>query len=383
MSTKEFIVTSEFVDKLIDKGIKEVVGVPCSTMTPLINELCNRKMYRSFANEGDAVSYAAGHNLEGVEVAVVLQNSGLTNASSPISSLTSLYDVPMLYFVGWRGYLGQKDEPQHAIMGPNTPKFISSIAPKSRTVDVSSFDRSMDIRNDTQTFVMVTKGSFEKVELSSNNDYRSNYNSENSRMDIIKLVHEFSKKHKDVLVLTTTGFTSREMLSLGEEFNRNFYMFGSMGCLISFATGVARKYPDKKIIVIDGDGSALMRLEGSFTPIKYHQDNIFRIVVMNGEHQSTGGQFLEDIEYLASVSSYLTNILSTLYHIDDLEILLNAWYKDTRNYVMKEKANTTLPCQVIFSVNNKVDKNNLPRPTKTPQEIKENFIGGVHNKLSY
>lgn len=382
MSTKEFIVTSEFVDNLIDKGVKEVVGVPCSTMTPLINELCNRNMYTAFANEGDAVSYAAGRNLEGVKVAVVLQNSGLTNASSPVSSLTSLYDIPMLYFVGWRGYLGQKDEPQHAIMGPNTPQFISSIAPKSRTIDVSSFDRSMDIRNDTQTFVMVTKGSFDDVELESRDPGYHDFDCLDSREDVIRNIHNFSKLHKDVLVLTTTGFTSRELLSLEESFNRNFYMFGSMGCLISFASGVAREYPEKKVIVIDGDGSALMRLEGSLTPLKYNLNNLFRVVVCNGEHQSTGGQVLRDSK---QVSVYLTSkgVIKSVDGLIGLENELRKWYSDCEAYQNTCLENDEVPCQVLCQVNSKVDKNNLPRPTKTPQEIKENFIGGVHNKLSY
>lgn len=363
--------TSRFVDSLIKQGIKEVVGVPCSTMTYLINELTNRSMYTSYENEGDAVSYAAGRNLEGVEVAVILQNSGLTNASSPISSLTSLYNIPMLYFVGYRGKPGTKDEPQHAIIGPNTERLITTIAPESRTIDVSSFDAFKDIDNSRQTFVLVEKGSFSKV-INAHSCFDDDYN-QPSRLDVVKFVHEFSKIHKDVLVLTTTGFTSRELLSFGEDFNRNFYMFGSMGCLISFATGVARKYPEKKVIVIDGDGSALMRFEGSFTPFKYNQSNLLRIIINNKTYQSTGGQLINKIDL-----SYLDSISSPCYYFDLLKEIIERWYREEfsryRRYALNNQVNFIVSQDVTSS-------STLPRPKLSPEEIKRNFISGANERV--
>jgi phosphonopyruvate decarboxylase len=51
----------------------------------------------------------------------MMQNSGLGNAVSPLTSLTWTFRLPQLLIVTWRGQPGVPDEPQHALMGPITP----------------------------------------------------------------------------------------------------------------------------------------------------------------------------------------------------------------------------------------------------------------------
>ena len=46
--------TKQFVDELLSRGIQKIAGVPCSFLTPLINEAENRGLYEPFVNEGDA-----------------------------------------------------------------------------------------------------------------------------------------------------------------------------------------------------------------------------------------------------------------------------------------------------------------------------------------
>ncbi len=81
------------------------------------------------ANEGDAVALIAGVTLgagqggAGRGVAM-MQNSGLGNAVSPLTSLTWPFRLPQLLIVTWRGQPGVADEPQHALMGPVTPKLL-------------------------------------------------------------------------------------------------------------------------------------------------------------------------------------------------------------------------------------------------------------------
>jgi ABC-type multidrug transport system permease subunit len=50
-------------------------------------------------------------------------SSGLGNIVNPIMSLTSqsVYSIPMLLFIGWRGEPGKRDEPQHSTQGQSTP----------------------------------------------------------------------------------------------------------------------------------------------------------------------------------------------------------------------------------------------------------------------
>src|SRR5207237_803611 len=78
--------------------------------------------YIGAANEGDAVAIAAGAQLAGVRSAVILQNSGFGNAVNPLTSLNAVFRIPLLLIVTWRGEPGgERDEPQHALMGEITP----------------------------------------------------------------------------------------------------------------------------------------------------------------------------------------------------------------------------------------------------------------------
>jgi phosphonopyruvate decarboxylase len=93
---------------------------------------------------------------------------------------------------------------------------------------------------------------------------------------------------RDVLV-ATTGYMGRELYALGDRANQ-LYMVGSMGCAVSLALGIALVQPRRRVIAIDGDGAALMRL-GALTTVAFQRpDNLVHIVVDNGMHESTGGQ---------------------------------------------------------------------------------------------
>jgi len=93
----------------------------------------------------------------------------------------------------------------------------------------------------------------------------------------------------DDLVLTTTGMPSREAF-VADDRRGNFYMIGSMGLLSSLGLGLALLNRDRRVIVIDGDGSALMSL-GTIPLISYEAPrNLYHIILDNAAYESTGGQ---------------------------------------------------------------------------------------------
>jgi len=67
-------------------------------------------------------------------------------------------------------------------------------------------------------------------------------------------------------------------------------MVGSMGCASSLALGLASVRPDRKVIVIDGDGAALMRMGNLATAGAYGGRNFYHLLLDNHVHESTGGQ---------------------------------------------------------------------------------------------
>ena len=70
----------------------------------------------------------------------------------------------------------------------------------------------------------------------------------------------------------------------------NFYTWGSMGLASSIGLGLALAQPDRRVIVLDGDGSLLMNLGSLATVGVYGPSNLLLIVWDNGEYGTTGGQ---------------------------------------------------------------------------------------------
>jgi len=89
-------------------------------------------------------------------------------------------------------------------------------------------------------------------------------------------------------VIATTGKCGRELFTLADR-RQHLYQVGSMGGASAMGLGVALN-TTKKVVVLDGDGAALMKL-GNFATIgAYRPENLLHIVLDNGVHDSTGGQ---------------------------------------------------------------------------------------------
>ena len=91
------------------------------------------------------------------------------------------------------------------------------------------------------------------------------------------------------LVICNIGFPSRELYEINDR-SRNFYMIGSMGLASSIGLGLALARPNKKVVVIDGDGSLLMNMGSLVTVFATNPSNLTWIVIDNGAYGSTGNQ---------------------------------------------------------------------------------------------
>ena len=113
------IEASQFVGTAKSLGFDFWAGVPCSFLTPFINYTIGDTglTYISSANEGDAVAAATGAALGGHRSVAMMQNSGLGNAVSPLTSLNYVFQIPVLLIITLRGEPGKPDEPQHELMG--------------------------------------------------------------------------------------------------------------------------------------------------------------------------------------------------------------------------------------------------------------------------
>ena len=111
----------------------------------------------------------------------------------------------------------------------------------------------------------------------------------------------------DDLVLSTTGMISRELFVTNDR-PGNFYMIGSMGLLSSFGLGLALQFPDKRVYVLEGDGSALMSLGNLPLIATESPNNLFHVILDNEAYESTGAQpsisSKVDLDEIAKSSGY-------------------------------------------------------------------------------
>ncbi len=301
----------DFVDAAKRRGFSVYAGVPCSFLTPFINFVIGADglRYVSAANEGDAVAIAAGAWLGGKRAVAMMQNSGLGNAVSPLTSLTYTFGIPVLVVCTHRGAPGVADEPQHALMGTITEQLFETMG-----IAWASFPREVDaiepmlekidehMRAQSQPYALIMqKGTCEAFALSGSampaartpaaiggSGHGRSVRQRTSRSVALAQVLAASDDQRTV-VIATTGFTGRELYALADR-PQHFYMVGSMGCASSLGLGLALARPDLRVMVIDGDGAALMRMGNLATLGAYNPSNLIHVVLDNEAHDSTGAQ---------------------------------------------------------------------------------------------
>jgi phosphonopyruvate decarboxylase len=300
------IPADDFCNELADSGFTIATGVPCSFFGGPI-ELLSRTpgRYIPAANEGGALSIAAGAALAGGRPYVMLQNSGLGNLINPLTSLIMTYRIPILTFVSLRGWPDPADdEPQHAVMGPATSAILGTLATPHwvlKAADgIAGFREILDsaereLSAHRAPFVLVEKGAVGKADARPA-DRRDGLASAEVVSCVARLAQECP-------IIATTGYIGRELFGLADR-PTNFYMQGSMGHASSIGLGVALTHPHRTVVILDGDGAALMHL-GSLSVIGHQAPpNLVHVILDNGAHESTGGQrTTSDTTSFAAVAS--------------------------------------------------------------------------------
>jgi phosphonopyruvate decarboxylase len=300
--------TGRFGSLLKHHGFTVYSGVPCSHLKDLINFAVNECELIMAANEGDAVAICAGAQLGGKKSVFLCQNSGLTNATSPLTSLIYTFRIPILGIVSLRGEPGGKpDEPQHELMGQITTDFLdlmrikwSFLAAEQTEAEQQLAEANRTIEAGEPYFFVVRAGTFSREPLKADNaasgpravqkgefKYQSRSASLPTRFSALSSIASLASDR--TVFLATTGFTGRELYEVGDLPN-NFYMVGSMGCVSSLGLGLALARRDLRVVVIDGDGSILMRMGAAAVVAACAPPNLVHVVLDNNAHDSTGGQ---------------------------------------------------------------------------------------------
>ena len=304
------IEAASFVEAARMLGFTRYTGVPCSFLTPFINYVINDPAlsYIASANEGDALATAAGFAIGGQRAVAMMQNSGLGNAVSPLTSLTWVFRIPVLLIITHRGAPDIDDEPQHELMGRITTQMLDAMQtpweyfPDRETEIGAVLGRAAAyLQHERRTYALIMKKgavaphALRRDPVPAKTDQagirKTFFNATaplHSRGEALARIMRHSPE-TDSLIIASTGFTGRELYAAADRRNQ-FYMVGSMGCASSLGLGLALARPDRKVIIVDGDGAVLMRLGNLATIGTYGRGNLYHALLDNGVHDSTGAQ---------------------------------------------------------------------------------------------
>ncbi|AWX32636.1 sulfopyruvate decarboxylase subunit beta [Methanosphaera sp. BMS] len=189
------------------------------------------------------------------------------------------------------------------------------------------------------------------------------------RYDVIRAV---VKDLNDELIISNIGVPSKELHEIRESKN-NFYMLGSMSMATPIGLGLSmaleKNNDNRKVIVLDGDGSVLMNLGELVTVYVQNPTNLIVVIIDNEAYGSTGSQKTYASE--VNIANIARSVgIKEVYYIDA---------KDNTDHIdMNEYLNKKGPIVLHIKVNaGNSDAKNIKY---TPSKIKNRFMKSIQKR---
>ena len=183
------------------------------------------------------------------------------------------------------------------------------------------------------------------------------------RFDVIKAIVD---SVDDEYIVSNIGFPSRELYGIKDR-KETFYMSGSMGMATPIGLGLAlalEEHEDnRKVIVIDGDGSLLMNFGELVTVYAQNPKNLIIALIDNEAYGSTGSQ--ETYTSKINLSNIARSIgFKEVHHIDAR--------KEVNDIDMTKYINKKGP--IFLHIKTNPGNTKAPIINLTPSQIKNRFM---------
>jgi thiamine pyrophosphate-dependent acetolactate synthase large subunit-like protein len=168
-------------------------------------------------------------------------------------------------------------------------------------------------------------------------------------LDRRAVVARILRERGDALLVTGLGSTTWDAAAVGDHAN-NFYLWGAMGGAAMVGLGLALAQPQRRVLVITGDGEQLMGLGGIATIAVQRPANLSLVVIDNESYGETGMQDTHtrhgvDLAAIAAAAGFARS--TTVYHHDELEALVPVIYQQTGPIFTAVKV-TTMPVATVL-----------------------------------
>jgi thiamine pyrophosphate-dependent acetolactate synthase large subunit-like protein len=126
-------------------------------------------------------------------------------------------------------------------------------------------------------------------------------------MDRRQAVPALIGDHRDFLIVTGLAGAAKDIAHLSDDGAHVFTMAGAMGAAVSIGLGLALAKPERRVLVVTGDGELLMNVGALATVAVMRPPNLAVVCVDNGHYGETGGQLSHtslgvDLEAMAAAA---------------------------------------------------------------------------------
>jgi sulfopyruvate decarboxylase beta subunit len=283
-------------------GVDLLCSLPCDRIKGLITLSDSYFRRVPLTREEEGVGISAGAALAGKRPAMLLQSSGVGNMVNALMSLTYYYGLPLAVFVSWRGVFTEGIAAQ-VPMGRILPGLLDSLGvgrtELRRSEDLAGMAEKLEkiyTENRIHFFLMSPElWEHSTIKTKSTGRVRVGcggaYDVADFRKPVLDrygVIEAAAPVLSGEAVVCNLGVPAKELYEIVEQ-PSNFYMLGSMGMATPIGAGLAMS-ADRKIFVIDGDGSILMNPGSLATVAMLNPRNLYIIAVDNASYGSTGGQ---------------------------------------------------------------------------------------------
>jgi pyruvate/2-oxoacid:ferredoxin oxidoreductase beta subunit len=109
-------------------------------------------------------------------------------------------------------------------------------------------------------------------------------------LDRIEAVPALIGRHEDFLIVAGLAGTSRDVAGITGDGAHTYSMAGAMGGAAMIGLGLALARPDRRVLVVTGDGELLMNIGALATIGVLNPPNLAIVCVDNGHYGETGYQ---------------------------------------------------------------------------------------------
>lgn len=320
----------ELLHCLLAHGIRTLCTVPCSITAAWQRgaeaaQRGGRLDLLTTSHEANLMGLAAGcWFADGQPALVHLQNSGLANAADGYIAMASpgVFAIPLAMVVTYRGATAADDSEPHQEIGRRTDALVQAIVAPSTVLAgdrlgqdpeplLDGFSRVLRAaRSGGQGLLKLSPlalgpsatGAAPPAEggpmppgwrsLAALEARKGN----GSLPAALRSARHWSRDaaiaailnaHPDAAVLFCNGYTARAARAIGDR-KGNFYNVGYMGGTLAIGWALARRRPDREVVVVDGDQNAQMSAMKDHL-LHHYPDNLHWYVLNNGVGASVGG----------------------------------------------------------------------------------------------